>query len=214
MLLREFFPGFMDDRHGTSYGSKNPKGSGRQWKAGGTYPYKAPPKPHTEVEDDPEDLEAGSVRLISRFRSKVSPSGSPRSDMGQTRVDVGNFLGQTGTFNALAERAMGFMPSSIVPLPGFNRMTAMHQDPNAPAQIPRLTTGPGVKHATGTPYGTRHASFAAGDDLLTFNPGAGDVLPDRDQRGLIKALRRFRELQRRNYEPTDADNPVIVGERA
>lgn len=214
MLLREFFPGFMDDRHGTSYGSKNPKGSGRQWKAGGSYPYKEPPSEHAEEEDE-EDLPVHSARLIARFRSKVTPRGSARRDMGQNRTDVGNFLGQSGTFNALAERAMGFMPSSIVPLPGFNRMTAMHQDPKAPMQIPRMTTGPGVKHATGTPYGTRHASFVAGEDLMSFNPGAGDVLPDRDERGLVKSLLRFRELQRRNYETeASGDNPVIFGERA
>ena len=158
-----------------------------------------------------------SDRLSARFASFVGLV-VPRRDMGYARVDAGNFLGQSGTFNALAEGGVGFMQNSIVPLVHFNRMTNRTQDPNDPVQIPNITSGPGVNNRTGTLYGTSHAAILAGDDDFEFNPGMGDVLPDRDERGLIKAnntLQRFRDLHARNYGSgsTRPRRPVIVGER-
>lgn len=223
-LLREYFPGFMDDRLGTSYGSSKPKGSGRTWTAASSYPYKAPPAPADPREpEDNDDLDTGEPELIARFRRKVGGRGSGRRDMGQTRVDAGTFLGQAGTFNALAEdSSMPFMANSITPIIGFNRMTNRTQDPNDPVQIPNITHGPGVKHRTGTVYGTSHASFLASDDLASFNPGLGDVLPDRDERGLARQVLRFRDLMSKTYDTEGVEdendsirpNNVIVGEGA
>ncbi len=210
MRLNELFPGFADDRFGTSYGSKNPKGSGRQWQMGGDYPYVEPPPDLGDPED--EDSVA-STRLIAKFRQKIRRSAG-RSDMGQTRVDVGNMLGQSGTFNALAEAlgmsapgSIAVMSNSITPIPHFNRMTNRTQSLGDPAQIPNITSGPGVKNRTGTIYGTSHAPLASGDDLVDFLPGA--EMWDRDERayrGLIKNMDRFRELQRRQYE----DIPLVA----
>jgi hypothetical protein len=214
MLLNELFPGFPDDRFGTSYGSKNPKGSGRQWQRGEDYPYVTPPPDLGDPED--EDSVA-ATRLIAKFRSKIRRSVG-RSDMGQTRVDVGNMLGQSGTFNALAERlgmtepgSIAVMKNSITPIPHFNRMTNRTQSLGDPAQIPNITSGPGIKHRTGTVYGTSHAPLAASEDLVPFMPGA--EMWDRDERaylGLIRNMDRFRELQHRQY----GDPPLVASAKA
>jgi len=213
MLLREFFPGVIPPQDaGPGGNAGKPRGAGLNWRKQASWPY---------IEDSvyppDEDDETGLPdRLTSRFATRIG-SVVPRRDMGYARVDAGNFLGQSGTFNALAESGIGFMPNSIVPLVHFNRMTNRTQDPNDPAQIPNVTYGPGVKHRTGTVYGTSHGSILAGDDELEFNPGEGDVLPGRDERGLIKAqksIQRFRDLQTRKYgaHRSNTRRPVIVGE--
>lgn len=218
MLLREFFPGVIPPKDaGPGGNAGKPLGGGKSWTMQGAWPY----SPLTSIEEEAaeaqeeEEEKGGSTRadrLSSRFAMKVGLV-VPRRDMGYARVDAGNFLGQSGTFNALAESGVGFMPNSIVPLVHFNRMTNRTQDPNSPLQIPNITYGPGVKHRTGTVYGTSHPSMIAGDETASFNPGAGDILPDRDERGLLKALRRFRDLHTRKYGETASNLPVIVGER-
>jgi hypothetical protein len=214
MLLREFFPGVLPPQDaGPGGNAGKPRGSGKEWRTQSRWPY-SDPSPHPPDEDEDSEM---SDRLSARFASFVGLV-VPRRDMGYARVDAGNFLGQSGTFNALAEGGVGFMQNSIVPLVHFNRMTNRTQDPNDPVQIPNITSGPGVKNRTGTLYGTSHAAILAGDDDFEFNPGMGDVLPDRDERGLIKAnntLQRFRDLHARNYGSgsTHPRRPVIVGER-
>ncbi len=216
MLLREFFPGVLPPKDaGPGGNAGKPLGGGRTWKTQQVWPYSEPAS-ETSEDDEMED------RLASKFAAKVG-SVVPRRDMGYVRVDAGNFLGQSGTFNALAEWAgtghtpdsgVGFMPNSIVPLIHFNRMTNRTQDLNDPAQIPNITSGPGVKNRTGTVYGTSHPSVIAGSEDFSFIPGRGDILPDRDERGFIRAQRRFRDLQKRKYgwETTSGGNPVLVGE--
>ena len=217
MLLREFFPGVLPPKDaGPGGNAGKPLGSGISWKTQQGWPYTEPAS-ETSEEDEMED------RLAARFAVKVG-SVVPRRDMGQARVDAGNFLGQSGTFNALAEWAgtghaastsVGFMPNSIVPLVHFNRMTNRTQDLNDPAQIPNITSGPGVKNRTGTIYGTSHPSVIAVIEDFSYIPGRGDILPDRDERGFVRAQRRFRDLQRRKYgwETTSGGTPVLVGER-
>jgi hypothetical protein len=96
----------------------------------------------------------------------------------------------------------------------FNRMTNRTQSLGDPAQIPNITSGPGVKNRTGTIYGTSHASVLAGDESETFIPGRGDILPDRDERGLLKSLKRFRDLQARRYghHRQPGGLPIVFGE--
>lgn len=209
MLLREFFPGVIPPQDaGPGGNAGKPRGAGKTWKKQQVWPY-------VEPAEDLSDEEEIPARLAARFANKVG-SIVPRQDMGYERPDVGSYVGgQAGTFNALAER-VGFMPNSIVPLVHFNRMTNRTQDLNDPMQIPNVTYGPGVKNRTGTIYGTSHASVLAGDDTFSYIPGRGDILPDRDERGLVKALKRFRDLQARNYgtdKSSDNRLPVIVGER-
>lgn len=204
MRLLEFFPGFPLTNDGTYGSTKAPRGSGKTWQKAGSFPYTAPPA--YPAEDDEEDAEP----LIARFRAKIGRV-TPRRDMGQTRVDVGNFLGSSGTFNALAEGEIAVMRNSIVPIVHFNRMTNRTQDLNDPMQIPNITSGPGVKHATGTPYGTRHGAISS-LGLLRFNP-AETELYDRDERGLISAqaaIKRFRDLHRRQYGEDSTSGSVIV----
>lgn len=221
MLLRESFAGAlppMDAGPGGNAGK--PRGSGIEWKTQNEWPY---PSPVADLGDDDDNRSdsARSRRLTARFTTKVGLV-VPRRDMGGQRVDVGSYVGgQSGTFSALEEwggvgvtptSSVGFMPNSIVPLVHFNRMTNRSQNPNDPAQIPNITSGPGVKHRTGTIYGTSHPSFLAGDDQQSFIPGRGDILPDRDERGLIKALRRFHDLHDKKYGKSSSKLPVIVGE--
>lgn len=210
MLLKEFFPGVLPPQDaGPGGNAGKPRGAGKTWKGQAIWPYVEPAEDLSDEEEVPE-------RLAARFSVKIG-SVVPRRDMGYARVDAGNFLGQSGTFNALAEGGVGFMPSSIVPLVHFNRMTNRTQDLNDPMQIPNVTYGPGVKNRTGTIYGTSHPSVLAGDDNASFIPGRGDILPDRDERGLIKAIKRFRDLQTRNYGSSSARSsrglPVLVDER-
>jgi hypothetical protein len=188
-----------------------------EWKTQGSWPY-------VEPASDVSDAEEPTERLKMRFAAKTG-TVIPRKDMGYARVDVGTYVGgQSGTFNALAEWAgvgatptsgVGFMPNSIVPLVHVNRMTNRTQDPNDPAQIPNITSGPGVKNRTGTVYGTSHPSVIAGSEDFSFIPGRGDIMPDRDERGFIRAQRRFRDLHKRKYgwETTSGGSPVLVGER-
>jgi len=217
MRLREFFAGALPPKDaGPGGNAGKPLGGGMSWKTQQAWPYTEPAS-ETSEEHEMED------RLAARFAVKVG-SVVPRRDMGQSRVDAGNFLGQSGTFNGLAEWAgtghvagssVGFMPNSIVPLVHFNRMTNRTQDLNAPAQIPNITSGPGVKNRTGTIYGTSHPSVIAGSEDFSYIPGRGDILPDRDERGFVRAQRRFRDLQRRKYgwETTSGGMPVLVGEQ-
>lgn len=213
MLLREFFPGVLPPQDaGPGGNARKPRGAGMSWRTQTSWPY-TDPSVHPPDEEDEGDVVG---HLASRFAARIG-SVVPRRDMGQARVDAGNFLGQSGTFNALAESGVGFMPNSIVPLVHFNRMTNRTQDLNDPMQIPNVTYGPGVKNRTGTIYGTSHASVLAGDEEAEFIPGKGDVLPSRDERGLIKSarsLQRFRDLQARKYgsHRMSARRPMIVGE--
>lgn len=235
MLLREFFPGVIPPQDaGLGGNARKPRGSGSEWKLSNEFPYDfesgAPPLGDVSDEDYDTSLNDDHVDpddITMKFATKIG-TGFPRTDAGYKRTDAGNGLGQSGTFNALPEWAgagvrqsssVGFMPNSIVPLVHVNRMTNRTQDLRDPAQIPQVTIGPGVKHRTGTVYGTSHASFLAGDDLLSYNPGAGDILPDRDSRGLVKSMRRFRDLMHRQYGSDADDSPVhprnvIVSERA
>lgn len=208
MLLREFFPGVLPPKDaGPGGNAGKPAGAGKEWKKQGSWPYADPYEDVSEVDEPTE-------RMKMRFAAKTGLV-VPRQDMGYRRPDVGTYVGgQAGTFNALAER-VGFMSNSIVPLVHFNRMTNRTQDLNDPMQIPNVTYGPGVKNRTGTIYGTSHPSVLAGDSDDSFIPGQGDILPDRDERGLLKAQKRFRDLQSRNYGSFSrhAGRPVIVGER-
>ena len=215
MLLREFFPGVLPPKDaGPGGNAGKPVGDGNQWKMQGIWPY-------VEPASDVSDVEEPTERLKTRFATKTG-TVVPRRDMGQQRVDVGSYTrGQGGTFNALPESlvitppgGVGFMPNSIVPMVHFNRMTNRTQNLGDPAQIPNITSGPGVKNRTGTIYGTSHPSVLAGDDTLSFIPGRGDILPDNDERGLVKAIKRFKDLQARKYGPdtTQSGKPIIVGE--
>jgi hypothetical protein len=208
MLLREFFPGVIPPKDaGPGGNAGKPVGSGREWKKQGAWPYADPTEDVSDLDDVPPRIAA---RLSKKIGSVVA-----RRDMGYARVDAGNFLGQAGTFNALAEGGVGFMPNSIVPLVHINRMTNRTQDLNDPMQIPNVTYGPGVKNRTGTIYGTSHPSVLAGDEDGSFIPGMGDILPDRDERSLLKARKRFQDLQDKNYGHalSSKGHPVIVGER-
>ena len=217
MSLREGIAGLvppMDAGPGGNAGK--PRGAGMSWPMQGQWPY-ADPSVYEPDEQESEELAGPRANFALRFASRIG-SVVPRRDMGYTRSDAGNFLGPSGTFNPLEEGGVGFMPNSIVPLVHFNRMTNRTQDLNAPAEIPNITSGPGIKNRTGTVYGTSHASILAGDEEFSFNPGAGDVLPNRDERGLIKATRliqRFNDLQRKKYgsaHSSSSRRPVIVGE--
>ena len=215
MLLREFFPGVLPPKDaGPGGNAGKPVGAGKEWKFQGSWPYTEPP---AEISDEEELTDT----LRARFSTKVG-NVVPRRDAGYARPDAGNFLGNSRTFNALAESlgltppgGVGFMPNSIVPLVHFNRMTNRTQDPDDPAQIPNITSGPGVKNRTGTVYGTSHATALAGDDSESFIPGRGDILPDRDERGLLKSIKRFRDLQSKRYGHQHQHGgglPIVFGE--